>query len=173
MRKIGALIMAVVFILPGCATFDNQKFGNKFFSEEIVWKEFSANIRVWLKDGINLLKSDDLISKFGGPVTTIQFLEGVALEWEYREIYKKEIDYIIGQSQSSIENMYVLMAVFNDADKLSNFSISQTNRDGKGQIWTSKQIIEMTGAAAFIYIGGRWMGRTIDRAGIKGREAAA
>lgn len=174
MRKIGVLTAVVIFAIfsfSGCATIDNQKFGNKFFSDEIVWKEFSANTFVWLKDGIGILKSDDLISKFGGPVTTVQMPESVILEWEYREVSKKHIDYLIGQSQNSIENVYALIVLFNDAGKLLNFSISQTYRDGSGRVWTSKEVVEFGILAGTFYIGGRWVDRIINKAVKSGQTA--
>ena len=51
-----------------------------------------------------------------------------------------------------------------DQKVLLDFYISETKLDGKGQIWTSEKIVEMAGAAALIYIGGRWMGKTINKA---------
>lgn len=146
------VLLVLTTQLSGCFTWGNNYSGNKFFPEEVAWKEFRADTVMWLRDGHATVK--EVTSKFGTPLMTGSSMEGSYLSYWYQHQKYTKWSYVVGKSEKEEQALYILTVSFDTQGRAKDFHVADANIPGGGKLWTTEEVVKLAIGAAVIYIGG-------------------
>ena len=162
MKKLTAAALALSLTLmatTGCFSISKEFSGSRFYSENINWGVFSTNTFFWLQNGIGKISAEELISKFGKPVSIVSSKNGISYAWLYQEMKSFKTDFLVlrqNRSETSIE----FLTVFLSDGKLTDFNIGQSTTPLKGHVWTSEELVRISAAGAAFFL----VGKIVDKA---------